>query len=188
MIDTVSALYIDPRGPYPSLVADCWDEGRDAKLYDGPNPVVAHPPCGPWGRLKFLSKHQDPECGIVAVSQVRRWGGVLEHPSNSTLFRHERMPWPGELPDALGGFTVEVNQVAWGHSCAKPTWLYFVGIDRAEVAREMRFGGTPTKRVTNGPRGPQLPRRSAFEARATPLAFAEWLVSLAAAVNDRRAA
>ena len=75
----VSALYIDPRGPYPALVADCWDEARDAKHYDGPNPVVAHPPCGPWGRLRFLCKYQDASCGPRAVEQVRAFGGVLEH-------------------------------------------------------------------------------------------------------------
>ncbi len=37
----VSALFVSPRGPYPGLVADIWDEKRDARLYTGPNPVVA---------------------------------------------------------------------------------------------------------------------------------------------------
>ena len=37
----VSVLYVDPRGPYPKLVADWWDAERDARNYAGPNPVVA---------------------------------------------------------------------------------------------------------------------------------------------------
>jgi len=67
----VSALYVDPRGPYPRLLADCWDEVRDAKLYAGPNPVVAHPPCGPWGKLRGLYSGHDKDCGIRAVAQVQ---------------------------------------------------------------------------------------------------------------------
>jgi len=27
----VSALYVDPRGPYQKLLADCWDKARDAR-------------------------------------------------------------------------------------------------------------------------------------------------------------
>ena len=42
----IAALYIDPRGPYPKMAeVDCWDETRDARLYDGPHAIVAHPPC-----------------------------------------------------------------------------------------------------------------------------------------------
>lgn len=185
----VSVLYVDPRGPYPKLVADWWDEKRDAKhygvRYEGrpvtENPVVAHPPCGPWGRLKFLNKHQDPACGIRAVGQVRHFGGVLEHPEHSTLFRDQCMPWPGELPDAWGGRTYRVDQSAWGHRCKKATWLYVVGVPDAVVRAGIRTGGNPTHRVTNGSRGDtSLPRVSSLEARLSPPAFAEWLISLAA--------
>ena len=49
--DVSAKLYVDPRGPYPKLVADWWDEARDARNYAGPNPVVAHPPCQRWGRF-----------------------------------------------------------------------------------------------------------------------------------------
>ena len=188
MISTVSALYVDPRGIYPSLVADCWDAERNAKLYDGPNPVVAHPPCGPWSSLRFMCTKQDPECGPRAIAQVREWGGVLEHPKGSTLFRHCGVPHPGELADRWGGFTVFVNQVAWGHPCAKPTWLYCVGLSRYEVERGIRTGGVPTHIVTRGPRCADLPVAHSRMKSASPRLFAEWLVSLAATVPARRAA
>jgi hypothetical protein len=185
----VAALYIDPRGPYPRMDGvDCWDERRDARLYAGPWPVIAHPPCGPWGRLKFLCTKQDAELGPLAVEQVRIFGGVLEHPQDSTLWRKCRLPRPGELPDEWGGRTFYVEQVAWGHPCAKPTWLYCVGVDVAHVLRTLRYGGAPTHRITNGPRGVQLPKLPSGRTHLSPPAFAEWLVSLARSVDMKERA
>ena len=93
---TVAALYVDPRGPYPSMPGvDCWDERRDARNYAGPHPVVAHPPCGPWSRLRFFCRHQARELAPLAVAQVRRWLGVLEHPMGSLLWREMALPLPG---------------------------------------------------------------------------------------------
>lgn len=179
----VSALYVDPRGPYPKLVADWWDEARDARNYDGPNPVVTHPPCGPWGNFRHMCTKQDRELAPLAVSQVRRWGGVLEHPAGSMLFG-SLLPKPGEPPDAWGGRTYDVRQVAWGHACIKPTRLYVVGAPSAVVLSGIRHGGRPTHRMTNGQRGAsadtELRRASAGIRRRTPPAFAEWLIELAA--------
>lgn len=176
----VSVLYVDPRGPYPKLVADWWDEKRDATKYRGPRPVVAHPPCGPWGRLKFLCHKQNPRLGLEAVSQVRAFGGVLEHPEHSALWKALQMPEPGELPDQFGGRTYRVDQCAWGHRCKKATWLYVVRVPDAVVRAGIRTGGTPTHRVTNGSRGDtSLPRVGALEARLSPPEFAAWLVELA---------
>jgi hypothetical protein len=190
---TVAALYIDPHGPYPRMAGvDCWDAARDARNYAGPYPVVAHPPCGAWANLKHLSRGDGRDLAFAAVAQVRRYGGVLEHPRGSRLWRALRMPLPGELPDEHGGSTFAVTQVAWGHPARKHTWLYCVGIDRALVASGIRSGGIPTHWVSGGRaavRGP-VPQGikvcSAPQRRRTPQAFADWLVYLArhVAAND----
>lgn len=52
----IAALYVDPRGLYPAMLgeAQCWDRARNAVQYADPWPIVAHPACGPWGRLAHL--------------------------------------------------------------------------------------------------------------------------------------
>jgi len=48
----VAALYVETGGVYYGLPdVDPWDEERDARLYAGPWPVVAHPPCSRLPRL-----------------------------------------------------------------------------------------------------------------------------------------
>lgn len=134
---TVAALYVDPRGIYPKLLgaALCWDAERDARTYTGPWPIVAHPACGPWGRLRHMYQGGEggPELGCIAVRQVRQWGGVLEHPADSRLWEACELPRPGDPPDAWGGWTIRVNQSDFGHVARKPTWLYLVRVERESL-------------------------------------------------------
>lgn len=192
----VVALYTDPLGVYPALlgVENCWDEKRDARLYDGPWPVVAHPPCGPWGRLRHLSRHDSPALALRAVEQVRSFGGCLEHPQHSLLWDAAGMSKPGELPDAFGGITIEISQCDWGHPARKMTWLYLVGIRGVGVSPPRR---EPTHWISGGrgrvgkkskttpvPAGIKV--CSAQQRRRTPPAFAAWLISLAQSVEPAR--
>lgn len=174
----VAALYVDPLGPYPKMAGvDCWDETRDARTYSGPSPIVAHPPCGPWSRLRAFCKHQPRDCALIAVEQVRRWGGVLEHPQASTLWLACNLPLPGGLPDEFGGWSVELDQVSWGHRARKTTWLYVVGVGPSDVA--VLRGGTPTHCVNSRNKHTALLELSAQGRRRTPPAFAEFLVGIA---------
>lgn len=192
----VVALYVDPRGPYPEFVADCWDETRDARVYGGPLPVVAHPPCGAYGSLRHLrvpnrERRDDADCGPIAVAQVRRWGGVLEQPRGSKLWEVCGLPLPGALPDEYGGYSLEVAQVEWGHVARKKTWLYLVGVPLSALGRQPFPGREPTHWVSGGRlhdrkgQGGVVPSGikvcSAQQRRRTPAAFARWLVELAAA-------
>lgn len=168
----IAALYVDKNGPYPALPdVDCWDVTRDARTYAGPHAVVAHPPCGPWGRLRHLYKGAEHDCAPRAVEQVRAY-------------------------DACGGLTVEVDQCAWGHVARKATWLYVVGVPLEHVTSGIRTGGTPTHWASGSRVNPDRPssRRgkpvppgikvcSAQQRRRTPPTFAAWLVSIAGMVR-----
>lgn len=90
---TVAALYVEADGAYFGLpYVDPWDEVRDARRYDGPYPVVAHPPCQRWGKMWFgqpltvkrtgvrKTLGDDGGCFAAALQAVRTYGGVLEHP------------------------------------------------------------------------------------------------------------
>lgn len=200
----IAALYVDPRGPYPALLgaSACWDETRDARRYEGPHAIIAHPDCGPWGKLRHLYRGHGHDCAPRAVEQVRRWGGVLEHPAGSRLWTHASLPRPGAPRDAWGGWTEEVCQVDWGHVARKRTWLYCVGVDRA-LASFRPPPGTPTHWVSGrvegrisierarekgyyggfAPRGTKI--CSAELRRRTPIGFAHWLRALADSVPRR---
>ncbi len=99
---TVSALFIDSKGHYPQLLGpeNCWDKDRDARLYAGPNPVVAHPPCHlfvnlaavNWKRYKrqkpaWYEGGTDEGCFESALKSVRKYGGVLEHPAFTHAYK-----------------------------------------------------------------------------------------------------
>lgn len=133
----IAALYVDVGGCYSEVGAvDLWDEARDARKYAGPWPVVAHPPCQRWGRFWHGSTrrpHQfklgdDDGCFEAAISSVRRWGGVLEHPADSHAWRYigVRPPRSGKwiAADAGDRWTCCVYQGHYGHLAGKPTWLY----------------------------------------------------------------
>lgn len=170
----VAALYVDVRrGPYARIPGvEVWGVREDARRYAGPWPVVAHPPCGPWGRLSHLCKHQDAEAAPAAVAAVRRWGGVLEHPEWSKLWQRCGLPLPGAGVDEWGGWSMAVDQRWWGHDARKRTWFYVVGATSPDVP--------PVPRpVFESPPVLELANQSRERRHLTPPALAVWLVELA---------
>jgi len=185
-VDPVVVLFVLEKSHYKLMAGvDCYDIRRDALTYAGTSPVVAHPPCRTWGALRTVctrARAGEKKLAPWAIDQVRRCGGVLEHPAGSTLFEHCGCPQPGDAPDGWGGYTIEVDQFHWGHRAAKPTRLYIVGT-RDLPAHPYREG-EPTHCITQGhgvrAGHPKFKSRVPdWERMATPPAFGRWLVEIA---------
>lgn len=178
----VAVLFARADSVYKSIPGcDVWDIDRDALKWPGGNSVVAHPPCRAWGRLRQFAQPRDgeKELGVWAVEQVRRWGGVLEHPQESTLWAHCRMPRPGQFPDEYGGWSLVIDQYHFGHRAEKRTWLYVVGIDPDDLPPIPFKEGRPTHCVRPTKSYPRLPSITKAEREHTPAPLAEWLVEVA---------
>jgi len=109
---------------------DVYDMERDALTFKGGVPCVCHPPCRSWGMLSHMAhnvREGEKELATWSIDQVRKNGGIIEHPSGSRLFKHH-LPDAGMFPDEFGGFTIEVDQFDFGHVAHKKTKLYICGV------------------------------------------------------------
>jgi hypothetical protein len=187
----IAALFVQKGGCYCGLPnIDPWDISRDACKYDGPLPVIAHPPCQRWGSLTYVNyaryggEHNRPGndggCFASAMASVRKWGGVLEHPAFTHawptygLTRPYGIGWHQSLD---GGWVCEMWQSAYGHRAQKRTWLYYCG---KSAPAELRWERTPgTHQVgcacAGGNNKPTLSKK---EANATPIEFRDALISM----------
>lgn len=199
---TVAALYVDPAGVYADLPdVEIWDEARDARLYAGPWPVVAHPPCARWSRLAHINQRRLPDyrfgdddgCFAAALEAVRTYGGVLEHPALSGAWRHFGLPrplrvgggWTAALDDP--GWVCEVSQGAYGHRAKKLTWLYCVGVRPEPLDWRVRESDMIVSGFTHQAKGAHIAcenrRIRPREAAATPVAFRDVLLGMARSVR-----
>lgn len=129
----IAALCVSGRSQYKHMAAVlAFDQRRDARTFAGGIPVVAHPPCRCWS--KFLSSQAKPAdstgemaLGLWCVDQVKRHGGVLEHPAHSKLFDAAGLPRPGDFADPFL-YTIYVEQSWFGFGMRKATWLLVSGV------------------------------------------------------------
>lgn len=169
---TVAALFVRRDSAYKALPGvDCYDVDRDARTYDGPWPVVAHPPCRSWGRLAHFAKPRadEHELAFFALETVRRFGGVLEHPEASRLWGEAGLLKPGTY-DHYGGFTLVVDQCCWGHRARKRTWLYICRCEPPPIP-PARPWVTTVERMCHS------------EREKTPFQLATWLVQCASSAR-----
>ena len=209
----IAALYVQRGGAYWNLPdVDPWDEARDARLYAGPWPVVAHPPCERWGRYwgggpsarVRRIKGDDGGCFLSALQSVRKFGGVLEHPEGSAAWPAFNLNTPPKdggwiAADWLGGiengWTCCVEQGRYGHPARKATWLYAFGMS---IPPPLLWGAAPGKsRLDEGFHSSEeraarargvLPvkRLTERERIGTPPAFRDLLLSIARAARPFR--
>jgi len=180
----VTVLFVRKNSIYHKLDCDPWDQARNALNWPGGNPIVAHPPCGQWSRLRQFAKKNPAEKELApwAITQVRRWGGVLEHPSGSDLWRHMGMA-KTTTPDQYGGYTLHVDQFWWGHKARKKTLLYIVGCRLADLPPLPLNFSAITHHVSTSLRGHRkyhsMKELSKAAREATPIDFAKWLLKVA---------
>lgn len=207
----LAALFVETDGCYFGQDGvDPWDQVRDARLYTGPHPVVAHPPCTRWGRFWHGSTrkpHQfrlgeDGGCFAAALTAVRNYGGVLEHPAESKAWDYFGLGRPPRTggwvkADSFGGWTCCVDQGFYGHFSNKRTWLYAAHVDLPSLT-----WGTGEQRlhpIALARHGYVKARRIGMMAmvggkdktkirNATPPKFRDLLISIAASASLRRAA
>lgn len=204
----IAALFVEKGGVYWDLPGvEPWDEERDARLYAGPHPVVAHPPCQRWGRYWSGGpsarvrriKGDDGGCFASALHSVRTWGGVLEHPEASHAWDAHGLcspPWSGGWVSAdwNGGWSCCVSQGHYGHRARKATWLYANGVQLPSL----KWGPSPSGvRLDAGFHSKEERRRavrtgvcqrlSSRQRAATPIAFRDLLLSIARTALRRAA-
>ena len=183
----IAVLFARADSVYKTLPGcDVWDAERDARKWPGGVPLVAHPPCRAWGRLRHMAnpRAEEKDLARFAVAKIREFGGVLEHPAHSTLWADQGLPAPGKH-DATGGWTLPISQSWWGHRAEKATWLYIVGCVPAEIPSIPLFLGeashviSTSGRRRDGSRAAYRPECKKSEREHTPSALAAWLVELA---------
>jgi hypothetical protein len=184
----IAALYVERGGVYYGLPdVDPWDEERDARLYAGPWPVVAHPPCGRWA-MPLAKVNQtryghrigdDGGCFATALTAVEVYGGVLEHPANTAAWAAFGLDKPrrGQWIRSRCGWVTQVAQSAYGHPARKRTWLYACGFEPYALHWHEPAGIVVTSwlQKTNT----TLPRITKREAQKTPLPFRDLLLDMA---------
>jgi hypothetical protein len=64
---------------YKDLGCNCYDIDRDARSFKGKEPVIAHPPCRAWGKLKGMAKPLpgERELTFLALKKVNENGGMV---------------------------------------------------------------------------------------------------------------
>lgn len=201
----IAALFVATNGCYFGLDGvDPWDEKRDARLYTGPHPVVAHPPCQLWVNFAALNfkryggEHSRPGndggCFGHALMSVRKFGGVLEHPAFSNAWAEYGLTKPTGRGWCLAmrgwgltEWTCEVWQSAYGHPARKRTWLLYASHNRNNAPADLNWSREPgTHQVGWFDR--IKPTLSKSEANKTPIAFRDALLSLARNSNAQERA
>ena len=204
----IAALFVHPGGVYYNLPnIEPWNEDDDARLYDGPWPIIAHPPCQRWGRYwaggpsaSYRRKLGDDNgCFKAALAAVRKFGGVIEHPEASKAWEHFGLLSPkkgGWVSAGDGGWTCCVEQGHYGHKARKATWLYVNGV-HPMLLPEIKWGHSGKKmRMDAGCRSTEeyrrlskqgilsrLSRLSRLERIATPTPFRNLLIEIVSEVR-----
>lgn len=168
----IAALFVRKTSHYTGIEGvDCFNEDRDALTWCGGVPGVFHPPCRAWGKLKAFANPRpgERELAVWSMLMVRKFGGVVEHPISSGLWRASGCIGYG-MRDEFGGVLFPIMQSWFGHRAPKMTGLYLVGAPIPDLEKQY------SDCLVRG----RVESMCKQERERTPLPLARWLVDLAA--------
>lgn len=156
MSQIITILCADDKSSYfdiPDL--DIYTLSRNAFNYNGKNPVIAHPPCGAFSKMRGFSKRDsfNMELAEHCLNAIHNNCGILEQPAYSIMFE-----LLGIQP------TISVDQKWFGFRARKQTWLYLYNVEL--ISHPITFDAA-THKVEN--------LTSSMRARQT-IEFSQWLV------------
>lgn len=171
-------LYVKQQSNYFKLDVECYDQVRNALSYSGKEPVIAHPPCRLFSRLKRFAKA--PACEKIlaysAIATVRVNGGVVEHPNGSSLFADMNIPLDGSR-DAYGGYVRRVFMSDFGAKFKKDTLIYIVGVEPGNLPSYPISFDLPTMVIKRSKRS-VMPYVSKKDRDMSPLLFCMYLIDI----------
>lgn len=169
-------LFTQSNSNYSSIQGfDAYDVKRNALTCRVKMPAVYHPPCRLFSRLRGLSTAPKNERLLAywSVGRARLYGGIVEHPADSQLWKQCKVGTP-KNPDRWGGYLIKVQLNWFGFPAQKATGLYIVGVPYKDLpALPLSFDAiTHTVSNVKGSAKKELPKA---ERSKTPVNMCKWL-------------
>ena len=183
----IPVLFTEPNSNYKLFEnLDAYNLERNAFTYSDRLPLIAHPPCRLFSRLRTFSNApvQEKKCAYFALSQIRQFGGILEHPRSSLLWKTGNFDLSGNI-DNYGGFLRSVNLSWFGFPCEKKTMLYFVGINPSQLPAFPLSFDAITHQISSSKRK-SLPEISKDSRSSTPIAMIDYFITVINIINNNK--
>lgn len=167
----VDVYFVSNRSNYKKVPGfNCFDEKRNALLYPPKSVSIYHPPCRLFSKLRHFSTAPVSEKFLAhwAMYYVRVYGGIVEHPYDSQLWKIYGFNQVGKV-DEFGGFWYIIDQHWFGFPTRKRTGLYIVGCNPSQLPMLPLKLYFPTKRFDN------LTKKQKSE---TTFELIEWLTQI----------
>lgn len=180
MANLVPVLFVHSRSNYKKIPGfDCYDEKRNALNYTGREPVIAHPPCRLWSRLRSFSNAPASEknFAVWSIELVRKFGGIVEHPYDSQLWKHIDCPGVGKF-DKFGGTSFVFDQFDFGYYTRKRTRLYIVGLNS--------LSELPRSNIRFEPVARKFDNLSPKQRSETTPALCMWFLEIIKKINENK--
>jgi hypothetical protein len=127
-----------------SYELDIYTSGRPIKFFDDRLPVICHPPCRYWSRMRGMCvvDEKEKQLAFDCFKWVRRNGGILEHPHGSLFMR-----------EIIGYENCQSFHQSWfGFGARKSTLLYCSKVKLLPSALSFNLPSTRVNEMSAGER------------------------------------